>query len=675
MYEWRNAKVDGNTRKAFELATDIAWRFDDEKIRSAYVVFAAFNILDSSISRIISDMKGLMVPNLDMIMEDEELFGDIFGKEIAAKLFAERKEEEYDTVPSENDSEPLTQEEQIATTVIEFLSELMGYGEEEEDAMEILVPLYSDKLEQACDDAYFRCKSMGMDYISLDVIIYSLLQNTETSAYKFMHGIMQGLKLDMEEFMSSLRIVANITAEAETVAKPVVIPASLETCVEVLNNKYKKGEEITILGRDKEIYKAFNVFSKKTKRNAVLVGWPGVGKTAIIEAITQHIVNETCPKEFIGYTVLSLDVNAMVAGTKYRGEFETKVAVLKQFLEGTPKVILFVDEMHQMLGAGGTSDGNVDLSGSLKPVLSRDDVVFVGATTNKEYDNILSRDGAFKRRFEVITVKEPKHHEVKQMIEAKIRSMERYHHVKMPRNLIDYIILCSTCFNSNNANPDKTLDLCDRSMAIAKMEKKDKVTKACVNKVYEEYFEKYCRIAISDLKATAYHEIGHYIVNRLTKEGKSTRVVAISVVPGDNFVGVNILEETDAISPCDKEYVESYLMSLLAGRVAQFRVSKAIDSGASNDLMMAKKFAKAVITQYGMDEGEFKNIYLLDDDLLNEKLTEAINEKVKALIERVYEKTESFIADHWQEVDAMAKYLLKKKIVTSEELDKFLEKQ
>lgn len=667
MYEWRNANVDANTRKAFEIATDIAWRFDDEKIRSAYVVFASLNLFDSAISKIISDMKCLMIPDIDLILEDKELFAKIFGKETAERVFDEKQEEIVEAQEGKN----MSQEEQIVAVVSDFLSELMC-GDEEDGTVDMLVPHYSDKLEEACDEAYYRCKTMGMDYISLDVIIYSILQNTETSAYKFIEGILNGFEINMEQFMASLKITANITAEAETVTRPVIIPSALESCVEVLNTKYEKGDEITILGRDREIYKAFNVFSKKTKRNAVLVGWPGVGKTAIIEAITQHIVNETCPKEFIGYTVLSLDVNAMVAGTKYRGEFETKVAIFKQFLEGTPKIILFVDEMHQMLGAGSTSDGNVDLSGSLKPILSRDDVVFVGATTTNEYDRILSRDGAFKRRFEVITVKEPKHHEVKAMIEAKIRSMERYHHVKMPRSLVDYIILCSTCFNSDNANPDKTLDLCDRSMAIAKMEKKVKVTKECVNKVYEEYFEKYCKIAIGDLKATAYHEIGHYIVNRLTKEGKSTRVVAISVVPGENFVGVNILEDTDVISPCDKGYVESYLMSLLAGRVAQLRVSKEIDSGASNDLMVAKKFAKAVITQYGMDEGEFKNIYLLDDDLLNEKLTEAINEKVKALIEKAYEKTEHFVNEHWAEIDAMAKYLLKKKIVTSDELDKFL---
>ena len=670
MYEWRTAKVDGNTRKAFELATDIAWRFDDEKIRSAYVIFAALNILDSSISKIVSDLNGIMIPDLDGIMEDKKLFGSIFGKEIAERIFAEREEmEEEMAAVNATKQEPPTENERIEATVMEFLADLMGYGD---DDMEILVPQYSDKLEQALDDAYLRCKAMGLDYLTLDVIIYSLLQNEESSAYKFVNGFAYGLGLDMPSVMNSLRMIANISDDADHIERPVVIPAVLETCVEVLNAKYKKGEEIVILGRDKEIYKAFNIFSKKTKRNAVLVGKPGVGKTAIIEAITQHIVNETCPKEFIGYTVLSLDVNAMVAGTKYRGEFETKVAILKQFLENTPKVILFVDEMHQMLGAGGTSDGNVDLSGSLKPILSRDDVVFVGATTNKEYDMILSRDGAFKRRFEVIVVKEPKNHEVKIMIEAKIKSMERYHGVAMPRDLVDYVILCSNCFNLENANPDKTLDLLDRAMAIAKVGNLEEVTRESIDKVYEECFEKYGKISKADIRSTAYHEVGHYVVNRLTKLHGNINVTAISIIPADDYLGVNILEDNDNIVMCDREYVEAYIMARLAGRVAQLKVNKNLDSGASNDIMVAQQFAKIVVTQYGMEEDNFQNLFLMDTDLMSEKLTNEINEKVAALIKECYTKTIEFIDAHWEIVKNMAEYLIEKRIVTSDELDQFI---
>ena len=660
MSEWRNAKVTGSVRKAFELATDIAWRFDDEKIRSAYLLFAAMNMPETGIVKAIMDMQTFILPDINSILSSKELFTQIFGKEAADKNFVELQVKEETPEQKEHD--------EFAEKVIGVLNELIGDDTED---YELLDTEYSDKLEEACNQAYIMCRAMNLDYLDLDVIIYCILQNKESSAYKFTKIIVSSLGIEIDEFIQSLMHMANIVDD-EQLSMPVIIPKALETCIEVLNNKFVKGQETTILGRDKEIFKAFTIFSKKTKRNVVLKGKPGVGKSAIMEAITQIIVNETCPKEFIGFTVLSLDINAMVAGTKYRGEFETKVALLKTFLEGTSKVILFVDEMHQMLGAGGSTEGTVDLSGSLKPILARDDVVFVGATTTKEYNTILSRDGAFKRRFEVITIKEPKNHEVKPMIKGKIKRMEKHHGVKMPSSLVDYIILCSNCFKGESANPDRTLDLCDRSMAIAKMANKQIVSKADVNKVYEECFEKYDNIGKKEITATAYHEIGHYIVSRLTKKHKSHKVTAISIIPTDDFLGVNMLEYTDNIVSCDMEYVEAYLMSLLAGRVAQYKITKAIDSGASSDLQRAKEFARAVIMSYGMDDGEYKNICIVEGDFIGEKTAEQLNVKVNSLIQNAYAKTEVFVEEHWEEIDQMAKYLLKKKIVTSDKLDKFL---
>lgn len=673
MNEWKNANVDANARKAFELATDIAWRFEDEKIRSAYVLFAAMNIPDCALFKAIGDMNTQVVPDIEQIIEDRELFISIFGEKAARKCYEEVKakeeneEEEYDSQSPQE-----VEANEFAAKVIDVINNVMGLGDE--SVTELMVPVYSDKLEYACMQAYNKCKAMNLNYITLDAIVYCILQNKETSAYHFISNVVIALGGDIDIFLHSMKMMANIVDDEQDVQMPIVIPAALEACLENMNAKYTKGEETKILGRDKEKYKLFNVMSKKTKRNAALVGKPGVGKTAIMEAITQDIVNETCPKEFIGYTVLSLDINAMVAGTKYRGEFETKVALLKQFLEGTKKIILFVDEMHQMLGAG-SAEGSVDLSGSLKPILARDDVVFIGATTVNEYDTIMSRDGAFKRRFEVIMVNEPKQHELKPMIKAQIKSMEKHHNVKMPGDILDYIILCSNCFNFETCNPDKTLDLCDRSMAITKMAGRNTVTRKLVNKVYEEWFELFAKISPSSIEATAYHEVGHYIVTRLTKRHDAVNTTAISIVPSEDSLGVNVYEMTENVVSCDMEFVEAQLMSLLAGRVAQLKVTKTIDSGASSDLNKVKQFAKDVITKYGMDDEEYRNICILDDDILSEKMADKINEKVNALIQSAYNKTVKFIDEHWEEVEAMAKYLIKKKIVTSDELDKFLAKE
>ena len=686
MYEWRNAKVTGSTRKAFEVANDIAWMLDDCKVRSAYILFASMYDFTTAISKCFSDMGPNVVFDISYLENHEELFSEVFGKEAAERFFTSQKENEQ----GENGEEKLlnselygiSQDDEVGNKVVDVLNTIaekasVAFGSYDEyesyDATSsIITPNYSDKLEEACDNALKISLQMKRDYIDIDVILYCILQNKETSAYKFLDGLLNDMGIDTSEFINSIKICANISDIKGEEKSVVVVPASLETCIEVLNNKYEKGQECHILGRDKEIFKLFNVFSKKTKRNAVLVGEPGVGKTAIIEAVTQAIVNETAPEEFRDYTVLSLDVNAMIAGTKYRGEFETKVAILKQFLEHTPKVILFVDEMHQMLGAGGTSDGTVDLSGSLKPILSRDDVVFVGATTTNEYNQIVSRDGAFKRRFEVIIVKEPKRDEVKGMIKAKIKDMERYHGVKLPKKYIDYIILCSTCFNLELCNPDKTLDLCDRSMAICKMRGAKSVTKADIEKVNNEYYEKYSKISPYNMKLLAYHELGHYIVSRLTKLRDTRNVVAVSVVPSHDFLGVTIFEESENIVMRDKEMFEFEIMSDLAGRASESLITNVLDAGARADLKSAKETAKRMIAECGLDDGKFKNVFLMDDDLFNEKMAIEIDEKANKLIQELYEKTEKFMHEHEPQIREMAKFLMKKKIATAEELDTFL---
>lgn len=677
MYEWRNAKVTGNTRKAFEVANDIAWMLDDEKVRSAYILFAAMYDFETAVSKCFEDMFTNCVADVDYLINNKEMFTDVFGEKAAERFFAapENASEGSNDIAITSEDLGLPKDDEITNKVIGVLNNLVERVEIQEyddGEVRIIQPNYSDKLEVACDMAWQISKQMKRDYIDIDTITYCILQNQNTSAYKYLSGLLEEMQIDIDDFINSIKISANIADYKEDEKTPVVIPSSLTTCLEVLNDKYKKGEVCPILGRDKEIFKAFNVFSKKTKRNAVLVGEPGVGKTAIMEAVTQAIVNGTSPIEFRDYTVLSLDINSMVAGTKYRGEFETKVVALKQFLENTPKIILFVDEMHQMLGAGGTSEGTVDLSGSLKPILSRDDVVFVGATTTNEYNQILSRDGAFKRRFEVITVREPKKSEVKEMIEVKITNMEKYHGVKMPRKYIDYIILCSTCFNPEMCNPDKTLDLCDRSMAIAKMRNAKFVTKADIEKVYNEFYDKYDKISPKDLEILAYHETGHYIVSRLTKLNKSREPIAISVVPGAGFLGITIWEMNENHIVSDREEYEASIMCSLAGRAAESLVTKALDSGARQDLKNAKETAKKLIAEYGLDDGKYKNVYLLDDDLFNEKMAAEIDERANKLIQELYEKTEKFVNEHKKEISKMAKRLMNKKIVTSDELDKFL---
>ena len=191
----------------------------------------------------------------------------------------------------------------------------------------------------------------------------------------------------------------------------------------------------------------------------------------------------------------------MVAGTKYRGEFEEKTQRLIEFLESTDKVIIFLDEIHHLLGTGSAEGSGPDLSGSLKPLLARDNVVFIGATTTDEYNRIFARDGALSRRFEIVVIKEPKFNEVKSMISARVERLSNYHNVKVSDKMLDNILVCASSF-SNVSNPDRSIDLLDKSMAVAKMNKSKELKMEHIKRVYELDHRRLERIVLKSRNST-----------------------------------------------------------------------------------------------------------------------------------------------------------------------------
>ena len=200
------------------------------------------------------------------------------------------------------------------------------------------------------------------------------------------------------------------------------IPHSLSGCLTVLNNEYSPDEEYCrFSGRDKEVSKLMRILAKATKRNAILVGAGGVGKSTIVDILTWLIVTNNCPTVFSDSIVVSLDVSAMIAGTHFRGTAEQRFVDLANFLEENPKCILFIDEIHNILGAGACKEGELDLANSLKPILAKGVTRVIGATTDGEYEKYFSQDAALKRRFEKIVINEPKVNEVYPMIENQIK--------------------------------------------------------------------------------------------------------------------------------------------------------------------------------------------------------------------------------------------------------------
>lgn len=227
-----------------------------------------------------------------------------------------------------------------------------------------------------------------------------------------------------------------------------------------LTEKVKEGKIDRVFGREKEILQTMQILKRKRKNNPVLIGEPGVGKTAIIEGIAWEIVNGNVPNHLKNKKIISLDVNSLVAGTRYRGDFETKMKQLIDFLEREKEIIVFVDEIHNIVGAGSSKE-SMDAANILKPYLARGDFYFIGATTYNEYKKFIEKDTALERRFAPIIVKEPSEEETLHILKGIQSSFENHHCVSYEEEAIKSCIDFSKRYIAERFLPDKAIDLLD----------------------------------------------------------------------------------------------------------------------------------------------------------------------------------------------------------------------
>lgn len=224
-----------------------------------------------------------------------------------------------------------------------------------------------------------------------------------------------------------------------------------------------------VVGRDREIKRVVQILSRRTKNNPVLVGEPGVGKTAIVEGLAQLIVKEEVPANLIGSRLMMLDMGSLVAGTKYRGEFEDRLKKIINEIYQDGNVILFIDELHTLVGAGG-AEGAIDASNILKPALARGELQLIGATTLDEYQKHIESDSALERRFATVTVDEPTKKASVEILRGIRPKYEKYHHLKITDQALEAAVALSDRYITNRFLPDKAIDLMDEAAAMKRID-------------------------------------------------------------------------------------------------------------------------------------------------------------------------------------------------------------
>ena len=254
-----------------------------------------------------------------------------------------------------------------------------------------------------------------------------------------------------------------------------------------LTDKARAGQIDVIIGRDKELYRTIQILSRRTKNNPCLIGEPGVGKTAIAEGLALKIAKGDAPARLLDKEIYLLDLTGLVAGTQFRGQFESRVKGLLEEVKSAGNIILFIDEIHNLVGAGDSAEGSMNAANILKPALSRGEIQVIGATTFKEYRKYIEKDAALERRFQPVTVEEPSLAEAEEVLMGVKGYYEGFHGLVVPDDIVKKAVLLSERYVTDRYLPDKAIDLLDEACACASLANKAVDELYTVNKKIAEY--------------------------------------------------------------------------------------------------------------------------------------------------------------------------------------------
>ena len=311
-----------------------------------------------------------------------------------------------------------------------------------------------------------EARKLGHTYVGTEHILLGLIREGEGVAARVLNNLGVSLNKARQQVLQLLGSSESMSSNHGTSTN--VNTPTLDSLARDLTAAAKEDNLDPVIGRAKEIERVIQVLSRRTKNNPVLIGEPGVGKTAIAEGLAQKIVNNEIPETLRDKRVMTLDMGSVVAGTKYRGEFEDRMKKIMDEIRQAGNIILFIDELHTLIGAGG-AEGAIDASNILKPALARGEMQCIGATTLDEYRKYIEKDAALERRFQPIMVDQPTPEEAIQILHGLRDRYEAHHRVKITDEAIEQAVKLSDRYITDRFLPDKAIDLIDEACSKVRL--------------------------------------------------------------------------------------------------------------------------------------------------------------------------------------------------------------
>ncbi len=366
-------------------------------------------------------------------------------------------------------SKVLELQEITADKIAEEIEILIGRGEEIEDVADIG---FTPRSKRIIENAFIEARKLGSEFIGTEHLLIGIMREGDSVAVR----IMMDLKADPQKLYNEIIKVINEEDNVNSSTKQGKSKTrgsfnqtpTLNQFGTDLTKRAAEGNLDPVIGRKEEIERVIQILSRRTKNNPCLIGEPGVGKTAVVEGLAEKIIAEDVPEMLKSKRVVSLDIASMVAGAKYRGDFEERIKKCLEEVKKAGDVILFIDEVHTIVGAG-SAEGAVDAANILKPLLARGEVQVIGATTLNEYRKYIEKDSALERRFSPVNVGEPSLEETTQILKGIRDKYEAHHNVKITDEAIKASVELSTRYINDRFLPDKAIDLVDEAASRVKM--------------------------------------------------------------------------------------------------------------------------------------------------------------------------------------------------------------